>query len=113
MKTWEYEIKGPIRYKIKPTLSYTNQKFGEKSHQKFESKLELIKHLDGIGHPAIQLEQMLQNFTKISQNKSEENHEIKEKVELKEEKEENVSNKNVDTGSDNEEDIDKDDLLLS
>merc|ERR1712062_502073 len=68
---------------------------------------------DGIGHPAIQLEQMLQNFTKISQNKSEENHEIKEKVASKKEKEENESNKNVDNSSDNEDDNDKDDLLLS
>merc|ERR1712117_814332 len=59
VKTWKYSESGSVKQKINPSLSYVSEKTlryntdrkPEDDHQKkFNSKLELIKHLEGIGH---------------------------------------------------------------
>ena len=63
-KMWKTGKMFSSKIETNPSIKYICQKFVEKPTQEFNSKLEVVKNLDGIGHPAIQLEQMLRNFTK-------------------------------------------------
>jgi hypothetical protein len=93
-KTWKKGESLASKIDAEALMNYVSQKFGEEHTQKFKSKLELVHYLEGIGHPAIQLEQMLRNFKKIetpahplTPNVSEDSNLPTEDLQRKEEKE--------------------------
>ena len=61
-KTWKKGESLALKIDTEASINYVSQKFGDEHSQKFKTKLELVHYLEGIGHPAIQLEQMLRNF---------------------------------------------------
>ena len=65
-KTWKHgDTKCRSKYNTETSIEYIcKEEVGGKETQNFKSKLDVVQFLDGIGHPAIQLEQMLKNFIK-------------------------------------------------
>ena len=70
--------------------------------------------MDGIGHPGIQLEQMLKNFVQNSHLKTVGNNETKDALEVKKEEEEaDENNESIDNSLNTDEDTDSNELLFA